>query len=147
MKILIIVKSKHQDNTLKLAEAMSEAAPATVVQLEDANNYNLNEYDVVGLGSGIFLGKHYKELIKFADTVENKYCFVFSTSGFNDLKKVNAALIKLLEGKGKTVLGSYACRGYFALLGKNKGHPDIDDFDNAQKFINEIIEKYNNQLQ
>lgn len=140
MKILIIVKSKG--NTMQIAEAMADVSPATITSLEDVTNYNLEEYDIVGLGSGIFLGKHYKDLIKFAGTVTNKYCFVFSTSGYNDLNKVNNSLIKLLVDSGKTVLGSFACRGVF--LGKNKSHPDTEDFDNAQKFINEVIDYYNN---
>ena len=140
MKILIIVKSKG--NTMQIAEAMADVSPATITSLEDVKNYNLEEYDIVGLGSGVFLGKHYKDLIKFAGTVNNKYCFVFSTSGYNDLNKVNNSLIKLLVDSGKTVLGSFACRGVF--LGKNKGHPDTEDFDNAQKFIYEVIDYYNN---
>lgn len=141
MKILVIVKSKKKGNTMQIAEAMAEVSPTTITTLEDVTNYNLEEYDIVGLGSGVFLGKHYKDLIKFAGTVNNKYCFVFSTSGYNDLNKVNNSLIKLLEENGKNVLGSFACRGVFC--GINKGHPDTEDFDDAQKFINEVIEKYN----
>lgn len=141
MKILIIVKSKRKGNTMQVAEAMAEVAPVTVTDLENAKGFNIDEYDVIGLGSGIFLGKHYKEIIKFSGTVNNKFCFVFSTSGFNDLNKVNNALIKHLEGQGNTLLGSFTCRGVF--LGKHKGHPDMEDFDSAQSFIAEVIEKYN----
>lgn len=128
---------------MQIAEAMAEAAPITITYLDDVKNYNIEEYDIVGLGSGIFLGKHYKDLLKFAKKVTNKFCFVFSTSGYNDLKKVNNALVKLLKSKGKTVLGAFACRGAF--LGINKGHPNAEDFDNAQQFINEVIDKYNQQ--
>ncbi|MCH5148407.1 MAG: flavodoxin [Clostridiales bacterium] len=141
MKILIIVKSKGTGNTMQIAEAMAEAVPATITALEEVHNYNLEGYDLIGLGSGIFFGKHYKDLIKFAETLKAKNCFVFSTSGYNNLEKVNGALVKLLEAGGNNVLGSFACRGVF--LGKNKGHPNTDDFDNAQKFIGEVIEKYN----
>lgn len=63
MKILIVVKSKHHDNTLKIAEAMAEVAPATVVDLENVKNFKLREYDIVGFGSGIYYGKHDKELL------------------------------------------------------------------------------------
>lgn len=141
MKILIIVKSKGKGNTMQIAEAMAEVSPATITSLEDAKNYNLEEYDLVGLGSGIFLGKHYKDLIKFAESVNNKSCFVFSTSGYNNLSKVNDSLIKLLEKGGNCVLGSFACRGVF--VGMNKGHPNTEDFDDAQKFITEVIQKHN----
>ena len=43
MKILIIVKSKHNDNTMKLAEAMSEVAPATVIDIDYAKFYKLSD--------------------------------------------------------------------------------------------------------
>ena len=141
MKILLIVKSKGSGNTMQIAEAMAESCPAIITSLEDVGNYNPEEFDLVGLGSGIFLGKHYKQLINFAKTLNNKNCFVFSTSGCNNLNKVNNSLIKLLQDSGKNVLGSFACRGVF--LGINKGHPNMDDFDDAQKFITEVIEKYN----
>ncbi len=151
MKILIIVKSKHNENTLKIAEAMSEVAPVTIAELENVTNYKLSDYDIVGFGSGIYFGKHDKELIKFVkNDCDNKaYCFVFSTSGSKNFDKNNRTLIKLLESKNKTVLGSFGCLGLdrffiFALGGGiNKGHPDTDDFDAAQKFILEVIEKYN----
>ncbi len=151
MKMLAIVKSKHNDNTMKIAEAMSEAAPLTVADLKDALYYNLNEYDVIGFGSGIYFGKHDEELFEFI----NKYCshftntFVFSTSGSKNYKKNNSALVKLLESKNKTILGSFGCRGLdkffiFALLGGiNKNHPDTDDFDAAQQFIESIVNRYN----
>ncbi|MDE7306293.1 MAG: flavodoxin [Clostridia bacterium] len=151
MKILIIVKSKHNENTLKIAEAMSEVAPVTVTELENANNYKLSEYDIVGFGSGIYFGKHDKELLKFVKNVCDKkaYSFVFSTSGSKNFEKNNRTLVKILESKNKVVLGSFGCTGLdkffiFALGGGiNKGHPDMDDFDAAQSFILEVIDKYN----
>lgn len=152
MKILIIVSSRHNDNTLKIAEAMSEAAPVTVTALENINRYKLSEFDVVGLGSGIYYGKHDKQLINFVKSLCNqkRYCFVFSTSGSSNYSKNNSYLIKLLESKNKIVLGSFGCKGedkffIFKLLGGiNKGHPNIEDFDAAQQFITEIADKYNN---
>ena len=150
MKILLIIKSTHQQNTLKIAEAMSEVAPLTVVELENAKNYNFKEYDIVGFGSGIYYGKHDKELMEFIETLCDKpaYSFVISTSGTNNYQKYNKALISLLEKKNKTVLGSFGCKGLdkffvFKLFGGiNKGHPNEDDFDTAQQFIIEVMEKY-----
>lgn len=150
MKILIVVKSKHQGNTQKIAEAMAEVAPVTVTMLEDVKRYKLSEYDIVGFGSGIYFGKHDKELLKFVKSVCDKkaYSFVFSTSGAKSFEKNNSSLVKLLESKNKVVLGSFGCLGYGKLLfiPMNRNHPDIDDFDAAQKFIVEIIEMYNNLI-
>lgn len=150
MKILIIVKSKHQDNTLKIAEAMAEAAPVTVTELDNATHYNLSEYDIVGFGSGIYFGKHDKQLFEFVKSLngEKRYCFVFSTSGSKNFDKNNSALVKLLKSKNKVVLGSFGCVGLdkffiFKLFGGlNIGRPNIDDFDAAQSFITEVVLKY-----
>lgn len=152
MKILIIVKSKHNDNTMKIAEAMSEVAPATVIDLDYAKFYKLSEYDIVGFGSGIYYGKHAKELFEFIKPLCDKknYCFVFSTSGSKNYDKNNRALVKLLESKNKEVLGTFGCKGLdkffiFKLFGGlNKDRPNIEDFEAAQNFITEIIDKYNN---
>ena len=152
MKILAIVQSKHYDNTLKIAEAMSEVAPLTVVQFADVEHYQLKEYDIVGFGSGIYFGKHDKKLLKFVKSLcdKRKYSFVFSTSGSKNFEKNNRTLVKLLESKNKVVLGSFGCLGLdkffiFKLFGGlNKDHPNIDDFEAAQQFITDVMEKYNN---
>ena len=150
MKILLVIKSTHQQNTLKIAEAMAEVAPLTVVELEYTRKYNFKEYDIVGFGSGIYYGKHDKELIKFVETLCDKpaYSFVISTSGTNNYQKYNKSLVTLLESKHKIVLGNFGCKGLdkffiFKLFGGlNKGHPDEADFDAAQQFIIEVMEKY-----
>lgn len=150
MKILIIVTSRHNDNTLKIAEAMSEVAPVTVTSLENAKYYKLNEYDIVGFGSGIYYGKHDKELFKFIKPLSDKknYCFVFSTSGSKNFEKNNSALVKLLESKNQIVLGSFGCLGLdkffiFKLFGGlNKDRPNMDDFEAAQNFILDVMKQY-----
>ncbi|MDE6104545.1 MAG: flavodoxin [Clostridia bacterium] len=151
MKILVVIKSKHQGNTQKIAEAMAEVAPVTITMLEDVKNYKLSEYDIVGFGSGIYFGKHDKELLKFVEGVCDKkaYSFVFSTSGTKSFEKNNSALVKLLESKNKVVLGSFGCQGldkFFIFKlggGLNKNHPDMEDFEAAQQFILDVIKKYN----
>ena len=90
MKLLLIVQSNHQQNTLKIAEAMAEVAPITVVELENVKNYKLSEYDIVGFGSGIYFGKHDKALFEFVKSLcnEERYCFVISTSGSKNFSKM-----------------------------------------------------------
>lgn len=150
MKILIIVKSKHNDNTLKVAEAMSEVAPVTIVNLDDVKYHNVGHYDIIGFGSGIYYGKHDKELIRYVENLNNEkaYTFVFSTSGSKSFEKNNSALVKLLESKNKIVLGSFGCLGLdkffiFSLFGGlNKERPNMEDFEAAQEFICNILRKY-----
>lgn len=150
MKILAVVESKHKGNTLKIAKAMAEAAPVTITDIENAPKYNFNDYDIVGFGSGIYYGKHDKKLMEFVDKFcdTKAYAFVFSTSGSDSVEKNNKALVDLLKSKNKIVLGSFGCKGYdkyfiFKVVGGiNKGHPDEQDLKNAQKFILDIMKKY-----
>lgn len=150
MKILAVVESKHQGNTLKVAKAMAQVASVTITDIENAPKYNFHDYDIVGFGSGIYYGKHDKKLMdfvgKFCD--EKAYTFVFSTSGASEFLKNNSKLVKLLESKNKVVLGSFGCRAFdkfgpFKLIGGiNKGHPDENDFKEAQKWIKNVIKNY-----
>ena len=149
MKILVIVKSKHRQNTLKIAEAMAEVAPITICDIEDSTHYNLDQYDIIGLGSGINAGKFSKELFSFVTTHLNELqnVFVFSTSG-KGKKEYNNELVDYLNLHCKNVLGSFACKGLckwfiFAIIGGiSKGHPDMADFDAAQAFIEQVMDKY-----
>lgn len=155
MKILAVVESPHQGNTLKIAWAMAEIAPITITDIENLPEYNLHDYDIVGFGSGIYFGRHDKKLMelvgKFCD--KKAYSFVFSTSGSGSFEKNNKPLVDLLKSKNKVVLGSFGCKAFdkfgpFKLVGGiNKGHPDVKDLENAQNFIKEIIEKYENNNQ
>lgn len=151
MRILVIINSTHRQNTMKIAEAMAEAAPLTIIDVADADKYSVGDYDIIGYGSGIYAGKFGKKIIKHIDkNLEDlKNVFLFSTSGTGK-ETYNESLVAYLNANCKNVLGSFACKGLckwfiFALGGGiAKGHPDIDDFDAAQAFIEKVIEKYNN---
>jgi hypothetical protein len=74
---------------------------------------------------------------------------VFSTSGSTNFEKNNKKIKDALNSKNKKVLGTFGCKGLdkffiFKLVGGlNKHSPDFSDFENAQNFILDVIEKYN----
>lgn len=150
MKLLAIVCSEHLGNTMQLAEAMAEVAPLTIADFKDTEKYNLAEYDAVGFAGGIYAGSHDKKLLNFVEKLEKvpPYTFVFSSSATGKYQKQNGKLVKLLQQKGSTVLGSFGCRALcrffiFALVGGvNKGKPDTEDFDAAQNFIEQVMKNY-----
>lgn len=150
MRILVIINSTHRQNTMKIAEAMAEAAPITIVDVDEAERYSVGDYDVVGYGSGIYAGKFGKKILNHINRNLNslKNVFLFSTSGTGK-DKYNQGLVTFLNENGKNVLGSFTCQGLckwfiFALVGGiGKGHPDMTDFEAAQVFIEQVIEKYN----
>ena len=148
MKILAVVDSSHQGNTMKLAETMAQAAPLTVVKADEAAGLDFADYDIVGLGGGIYFGKHGDAVAGMADKLKGRPVFVFSTSGTGE-EKNNGPLLSALKNNGAKVLGSFACKGLdkffiFKLFGGiNKGRPDGQDLENGKKFILDIMEKYN----
>ena len=84
MKSLIVVFSYHHKNTQRVAEVMAKVLDAQVKSPQQTVLEELSQYDLVGFGSGIDSGKHYKEILDFAHNlpqVTNKKAFVFSTSG------------------------------------------------------------------
>ena len=135
---------------MKIAEAMAEAAPITIADIKDAEKYNVRDYDIVGFGSGIYAGKFAKKIVNLIDkNLEDlKNVFIFSTSGTGKIK-YNENLVAYLNANCKNVLGSFACKGLckwfiYALVGGiAKGHPDAEDFDAAQAFIGQVMDKYN----
>ncbi len=132
---------------------MSEAAPTVIAELKDIQNYDIDKFDILGFGSGIYAGKINKNMTKFIkSSVHNKKVFLFTTSGTGNYEKYNAATVKLLESNNNTVLGNFGCKGLckwfiFALVGGiAKNHPDIDDFDAAQTFIEGVVENYSKTI-
>ena len=91
MKSLIVVFSYHHKNTHKVAEVMAKALDAKVKSPQQTVLEELSQYDLVGFGAGIDSGKHYRELLDFADAlpqVTDKKALIFSTSGMTGEKKL-----------------------------------------------------------
>lgn len=154
MKTLIIYKSVHRMNTEKVAKAMAEAMDAKLAKVEDVKPEELAGYDLIGFGSGIYGYQHHKDLIGLIEKMPpmDKKVFIFSTSGnFRD-RHHNLIKEKLAE-KGCMVVGEFTCFGEFSPLGffinlpgplvfiggKNKGHPDEKDLENARAFAKGLL--------
>ena len=143
MKTLIICESIHHGCTKKIADAMAGVLAAEVKKPAEVDINRLGDYDLVGFGSGIYMGKMHKNLIKLIDSLPKpgKNAFIFSTAGgANENMKNHRALKEMLTGKGFKVVDEFTCRGFdtfgpFKLIGGlNKGKPDADDLENARKF-------------
>jgi flavodoxin len=154
MKTLIVYKSVHRKSTEMIAKAMAEAMNARLASVEDVKPEELTGYDLIGFGSGIYNLKHHKVLIEFVEDMPpmKKDVFVFSTTG--NFRDVNHRLIKeKLTEKGCKVVGEFACFGLFSPLGfnadlpgplvfiggKNRGHPDAKDLEDARAFAKGLL--------
>jgi flavodoxin len=146
MKTIIVYTSIAHGNTEKVAKAIAEALCADLTKTEETTPDTLSNYDLVGFGSGIYNGKHHKdifELIAKLPASSTKKVFVFSTSGYGKTTS-NDKLIKELVGKGFNVVGSFACKG-FDTYGINKlyggaakGRPNDNDLQEARAFARNL---------
>jgi flavodoxin len=150
LKSLIIVYSYHHFSTQKIAETMAKALDAKIQMPEQTNPEELDEYDLVGFGAGIDSGKHYKEILDFADNLsisDGKKAFIFSTSGISNPKyktKIHTALREKLQAKGYFIVDEFNCHGYNTnsflklLGGMNKGRPNSEDLAETEVFAQKI---------
>ncbi len=148
MKKLIIYSSVHKGNTEKVAKAMAEAIKADLVKVGEADAVKLEDYDLIGFGSGIYGGRPDAAMMGFIEKLPvnlNKKAFVFMTCGF-ERSRENGIMQQGLSGKGFEVLGSFACRGFtdYGLLkivgGVSKGRPNERDLLDAKNFALRFIE-------
>jgi flavodoxin len=150
MNPAIICKSPHHGNTKKIAAAIGDILNAALYEPQGAR---LDEYDLVGFGSGIYYGKFHREILNFIDnlpTMDGKKAFIFSTSRLPLIPVFHRFTRKIketLEEKGFTVIGEFSCRGYDTsgilrfIGGIHKGRPNEDDIEGAREFAKRVKEK------
>ena len=152
MKALIVYCSDYKNNTEKIARIFAEQIDCKLINIRDTDDINIDNYELVGFGSGVYRESLSPKLLRLVDklTLKGKNVFVFSTSGVG-MKFYNNSLIKLLESKGAINKGSFACKGSFIareftslkifdILGRlSKGHPNDRDFKDAERFIDRVL--------
>lgn len=149
-KILIIYCSKHRGNTYKIAKAISEELNATLKEIKDVTQNELEDYNLVGLGSGIYAFGMDRKLIRFIKKLEKsgeKKFFLFSTSADPNGSKYHKKAKKILKNKGFELVGEFNCQGeyfplpFFKKISLNHGKPDVEDIKRARNFAREIFKK------
>ena len=146
MKALIIYISVHHGNTERVAKVMANILDADLLQIKQADASMLEQYDLIGFGSGIYVGKHHKSLLDFVDKlpmIRNKKAFIFSTSGLRKVRfihNLDEPLKEKLQRKGFDIIGEFSCRGFdtsraaMIVGGINRGRPNAKDFKRAEDF-------------
>jgi flavodoxin len=153
LKTLLIVVSYHHGNTEKVARAFAKVLDAQVRSPKQIRPEELQKYDLVGLGSGIYDEKHHTDLLEFADSlpqVIDRSAFIFSTGsmigGVQD-PKFHSILRNKLKSKGYTIIDEFSCKGFNTnsflrhFGGLNKGRPNAQDLRNAEDFARKLRTK------
>ena len=155
MKSLLVLYSYHHHNTEKIAEVFAKVLDSEIKMPQEIKPENLQEYDLVGFGSGIYSAKHDESLLDLADKlpqVTDKKVFLFSTAGITGKSKASkdhATLREKLESKGYVIVDEFQCKGFntnsFLRLfgGMNKGRPNAEDLKHAKEFAQKIKKNTN----
>ena len=149
MKSLLVLFSYHHNNTEKIANVFAKVLDVQIKTPQQINPEELQEYSLIGFGSGIYGGKHHNVLLDLADKlpqVTNRKAFIFSTSGVTkkNQPKIHLSLIEKLQSKGYMIVGEFNCKGFntnsFIKLfgGMNKGRPNAEDLKHAEEFAQNL---------
>jgi flavodoxin len=148
MESLLILFSYHHKNTEKIANVFANVLGAQIRTPQQIHPEELQEYGLIGFGSGIYGGKHHKALLDLADKlpqVTNRRAFIFSTSSdLEPLAKNHSALREKLQSKGYMIVDEFSCAGFntnsFIKLfgGINKGRPNAQDLQRAEEFAQSL---------
>lgn len=142
MKPIVLYSSKS-GNTRKIAdEIASELSCESLKITQDASSslIDLNNYNLIFLGTGIRFGNPNEDLVSYLKKVDLKNSLLFAVfvtwggAGQTD-KAVFAKLKNMLEAKNQRVMDDYfKCYGgrKFSLL--RTGHPNSEDAQAAKKW-------------
>jgi len=148
MKSLLVLYSYHHKNTEKIANAIAKVLEAEIKTPQQTNPVELQDYDLVGFGSGIYGEKLHKSILDFADKlpqVTNKKAFIFSTSALAEKSNNHKILRKKLQSKGYEIVDEFNCRGFNTnsflkfFGGMNKGKPNTKDLKHAEEFARNLL--------
>ena len=148
MNSLLVLFSYHHNNTEKIAKVFAKVLDAQIKMPQQVNSDELQEYDLIGFGSGIYSAKHHQVLLDFADElpqVINKKAFIFSTSSnLEPLSKNHSSIREKLESKGYMIVDEFTCAGFNTnsflkyIGGMNRGKPNAKDLKDAEEFAQNL---------
>jgi len=156
VKSLLVVFSYHHKNTEKIAHVFAKVLDAPIKTSDQVTPEELQGYDLVGFGSGIYSGKHHESLLSLADRLPHaadRKAFIFSTGGaperfWNEayVVKNHSVIREKMQSRGYVVVDEFSCPGFntnsFLTLfgGINKGRPNAEDLKHAEEFARNLLQ-------
>lgn len=147
MKVGIVYKSVHHGNTKKVLDAIAAQHEVDLIEVGQVDAYDLTQFDLLGLASGIYYSKFHKTVLDFAERAlpEHQKVFLLYTAGVlkdGFLKSMETRI----EGKSGQILGRFGCLGFdtFGPLkwigGIHKNRPNEEDCASAIAFYESMID-------
>ena len=142
LRTAIVYASVHHGNTRQIAEVLASEMSADVFTTDNPPE-TFADYDLVGLGSGIYFGRHHWSIRQLVASWNEppKRVFVFSTAGLPFLRYFqHASLRGRLRKKGCKIVGEFCCRGWdtvgplWLFGGINRKRPNERDLKRAGQF-------------
>ncbi|QEE16360.1 flavodoxin family protein [Promethearchaeum syntrophicum] len=147
-KTLLVLVSYHHRNTEKIAKVISEVLDAQIKNPHQINPEELQEYSLIGFGSGIYGENFHQDLLDLADKlpqVNKKKAFIFSTSATTwELPQKHSAIKNKLQIKGYVIVDEFNCKGlntnsFLKIFGgMNKTKPNAEDLKHAEIFAQNL---------
>jgi len=150
MRVLIIYFSQT-GGTLKIAKKIhegiinsgNECELASIIK--EVNEKNLNQYDLIGLGSPTFLFREPLNVKRFIDNMQEvagKHCFIFATHG-SCIGNQFYFMSEGLKKKGYIVIDSFDSYSdssiqFYPSPMHTTGHPDKIELEQAKQFGEKI---------
>jgi flavodoxin I len=137
-RVAVFVDSRG-GNTRKVADAM---AAELGIPVWDMSASIPGDTTVLFPGSGTYGGKPAEVMMKFigSGTFSGRRVALFGTSASPaGGKKMISVMGDALKQKGTSIIGSWHCPGRFLVM--NRGRPNNEDFENAQKFAREMLKQ------
>ena len=150
MKSLLVLYSYHHNNTEKIADVFAKVLDAQIKTPQQIDPEELQEYCLIGFGSGIYGAQHHESLLDLADRlpqVTDGKAFLFSTGGVTGEAKAaedHSPLREKLQSRGYVIIGEFQCVGFNTnsflkhFGGMNKGRPDAEDLKDAEEFARNL---------
>lgn len=143
----VVIYYSRTGNTEKVAKVFARTLKCKSLDIKENSKINLDKYNLIFIGSGIYGMKISTEIEKFIqklrekDTKGKKYV-VFGTYGGS--KRGIKLMKEGLEQKSAKVIGQFGCRGHddfwlFKIFNVNRGRPDKHDLLEAKEFAQFIL--------
>jgi flavodoxin len=131
----IIIYAYKGDNTEKIANEIVQELDCESIKVTQpglASSSNLDNYDLIFVGTGIHYGNPNKDLVNYLKTIDLKKPKVFALfvtwgGAGKTSQDIIVKLKTILESKGHRVTDDcFVCYGGWNFL--RRGHPNLEDF-------------------